>query len=62
MALAEDGDQIKLADLPGEIRVAPAPQGSSDEQSAIAQAQGNMSLAAKKLGIARSTLYRRLAK
>lgn len=62
MALAEDGDQIRLTDLPGEIHAVPAPQRPNDEQSAIAQAQGNMSLAAKKLGISRSTLYRRLAK
>jgi len=62
MALAEDGDRIMLADLPGEIHAVPAQQRPSDEQSAIAQAQGNMSLAAKKLGISRSTLYRRLAK
>ncbi|WP_279025271.1 helix-turn-helix domain-containing protein, partial [Gibbsiella quercinecans] len=31
-----------------------------DEQAAIRAANGNMSLAAKKLGISRSTLYRRL--
>jgi transcriptional regulator of acetoin/glycerol metabolism len=34
----------------------------ADEQIAIREAQGNMSLAAKKLGISRSTLYRRLEK
>jgi len=32
------------------------------DELAIAEAQGNMSLAAKKLGISRSTLYRRLVK
>ncbi len=62
MALAENGDRITLADLPGEIRATPVPERPVDEQSAIALAQGNMSLAAKNLGIARSTLYRRLAK
>ncbi|MGG7446651.1 sigma-54-dependent Fis family transcriptional regulator [Kosakonia oryzendophytica] len=65
MALAEDGDRITLADLPGEITLARQPEpvvAQVDEQSAIAEAQGNMSLAAKKLGISRSTLYRRLEK
>lgn len=64
MALAEDGDRITLSDLPGEpvtaINAAAAPQ--ADARQAIAEAQGNMSLAAKKLGISRSTLYRRLDK
>ncbi|MGY5956762.1 sigma-54-dependent Fis family transcriptional regulator [Kosakonia sp. BK9b] len=65
MALAEDGDCITLADLPGEITLTRQAQVSvpaMDEQSAIAEAEGNMSLAAKKLGISRSTLYRRLEK
>ncbi|WP_342325099.1 sigma-54-dependent Fis family transcriptional regulator [Kosakonia sp. BYX6] len=64
MALAEDGDRITLADLPGEILPAQfaEPARHADEQQAIAEAQGNMSLAAKKLGISRSTLYRRLEK
>ena len=65
MALADDGDTLSLADLPGEPS---PPRGSAmlpappQEQIAIQEAQGNMSLAAKKLGISRSTLYRRLEK
>ena len=66
MALAEDGDCITLADLPPDIASSPPPTlavaAPQDEQSAIAEARGNMSLAAKKLGISRSTLYRRLEK
>lgn len=65
MALAEDGDCITLADLPAEIAAPRQPVAAvtpKDEQSAIDEAQGNMSLAAKKLGISRSTLYRRLEK
>ncbi|TCC07149.1 sigma-54-dependent Fis family transcriptional regulator [Kosakonia quasisacchari] len=65
MALAEDGDCITLADLPAEIVTPRQPVTvvmPKDEQSAIKEAQGNMSLAAKKLGISRSTLYRRLEK
>ncbi|MEJ8324761.1 sigma-54-dependent Fis family transcriptional regulator [Kosakonia sacchari] len=65
MALAEDGDCITLADLPAEIATPRQPVAAvtpKDEQSAIDEAQGNMSLAAKKLGISRSTLYRRLEK
>ena len=65
LALADDHSVVRLADLPAEIRpvsppvLLPAP---ADEQIAIREAQGNMSLAAKKLGISRSTLYRRLEK
>ncbi|MGP3591641.1 sigma-54-dependent Fis family transcriptional regulator [Vagococcus sp. WN89Y] len=62
MALADDGDCITLADLPAPDSAADAPDARRDEQQAIAQAQGNMSLAAKTLGISRSTLYRRLVK
>lgn len=66
IALAEDGDCITLADLPPDIASSPPPTlavaAPQDEQSAIAEARGNMSLAAKKLGISRSTLYRRLEK
>ncbi len=66
LALANDGDRISLADLPQEIdpplppQSAPAAPEALDEQAAIRAANGNMSLAAKKLGISRSTLYRRL--
>jgi len=62
IALADDGEQITLAHLPADNSATAAPEPLADEQHAIAQAQGNMSLAAKKLGIARSTLYRRLVK
>lgn len=63
MALADDGDMITLADLPGEPVPPRVPQlPAADEQIAIEEALGNMSLAAKKLGISRSTLYRRLEK
>lgn len=63
MALADDGALITRFDLPTDTRPnrnsTPAP---ACEESAIADAQGNMSEAAKKLGISRSTLYRRLEK
>jgi transcriptional regulator of acetoin/glycerol metabolism len=65
LALADDHSVIRLADLPGEPTPASAPvmlSAPADEQIAIREAQGNMSLAAKKLGISRSTLYRRLEK
>lgn len=62
LALAEDGDRITLADLPPVETRQPRATPLRDEHSAIAEAQGNMSLAAKKLGISRSTLYRRLVK
>lgn len=65
LALADDHSVVRLADLPGDPTPAPAPvmlSAPADEQIAIREAQGNMSLAAKKLGISRSTLYRRLEK
>ncbi|KAA8996644.1 sigma-54-dependent Fis family transcriptional regulator [Affinibrenneria salicis] len=66
LALADDGDIISLADLPDQQDTRQsAPQtrrGKLDEREAIRAANGNMSLAAKKLGISRSTLYRRLEK
>lgn len=61
MALADDNTLITAVDLPpenGVSRPAPLP----DEQQAVREAQGNISLAAKRLGISRSTLYRRLEK
>ncbi|MGK9174394.1 sigma-54-dependent Fis family transcriptional regulator [Yokenella regensburgei] len=65
MALADDGTEITLADLPGEPAFAGVPTGVARkpvEEMAIEEALGNMSLAAKKLGVSRSTLYRRLEK
>ncbi|XTZ40191.1 sigma-54-dependent Fis family transcriptional regulator [Salmonella enterica] len=63
MALAEDGDIIGTADLPVDITTGHKKLHTTvNEQDAIAEAQGNMSLAAKMLGISRSTLYRRLEK
>ncbi|MBV8041874.1 sigma 54-interacting transcriptional regulator [Pluralibacter sp.] len=59
IALADDGDTVTPADLPAEYLAAP-PQALSAEDRAIRDASGNMSLAAKALGISRSTLYRRL--
>lgn len=61
MALADDGALITLADLPPD-GMRPVPPVPACEETAIAEAQGNMSEAAKKLGISRSTLYRRLEK
>nr|WP_318381403.1 sigma-54-dependent Fis family transcriptional regulator [uncultured Enterobacter sp.] len=65
MALANDGECITLVDLPADSslpRPHPAPGAPMNEESAIRAAQGNMSLAAKNLGISRSTLYRRREK
>jgi transcriptional regulator of acetoin/glycerol metabolism len=67
MALADDGDTVTPADLPGEPLHSVEPlqltnDTVSEEHLAIQDALGNMSLAAKKLGISRSTLYRRLEK
>ncbi|ADO49027.1 sigma-54-dependent Fis family transcriptional regulator [[Enterobacter] lignolyticus] len=59
MALADDGDTVTPADLPAEYLTV-SPQTLSAEDRAIRSASGNMSLAAKTLGISRSTLYRRL--
>ncbi|WP_199406688.1 sigma-54-dependent Fis family transcriptional regulator [Chromobacterium sp. ATCC 53434] len=68
-----DGDRIDAALLPGEIAgpadAAPEPGGPGrlDEmekqaiRAAIARADGNLSLAARTLGISRSTLYVKLA-
>lgn len=61
MALADDGDTVTLADLPPEYLTA-SRQALIAESQAIHDARGNMSLAAKTLGISRSTLYRRLAR
>jgi len=65
MALADDGCHILPGDLPGEPLPSSPPvifPAAPVEEKAIQEALGNMSLAAKKLGISRSTLYRRLEK
>lgn len=74
LALTDDGQRITLADLPEGCfpeRVSdtvslpdePAvPHADTNALNAIHAARGNMSEAAKQLGISRSTLYRRLSK
>jgi transcriptional regulator of acetoin/glycerol metabolism len=68
--LAVPGAMVGLDDLPDELRrPAPAPLAdgaalSEIERGAMEQAleacEGNMSAAARRLGVSRSTLYRRL--
>lgn len=76
MALGQVGATLTLDDLPAPLKTqSPAPQSSSmpmpanlhalerraiDE--AIADSQGNVAAAARKLGVSRSTIYRRLNK
>ena len=74
LALTDDGQRITLADLPEGCfpeRVLDAvslpdepavPHADTNALNAIHAARGNMSEAAKQLGISRSTLYRRLSK
>ena len=68
LALHDDGDVIDEETLPDGIvcpglRVERATVSSTpppDELAALREANGNMTLAARQLGISRSTLYRRL--
>ncbi len=64
LALADDGNLIRLEDLPEQFHLLArpvAPQSVSvDMLTAIRNAKGNISLAAKRLGISRSTLYRKM--
>jgi len=67
LALTDDGSMITLDDLPEPFIVVPsfstetqsAPQ---DMLDAIRNANGNISQAAKRLGVSRSTLYRKMEK
>ncbi|MFI8416321.1 sigma-54-dependent Fis family transcriptional regulator [Serratia sp. NPDC078593] len=70
LALAEDHAVITVNDLPAQLQLPPQPIESTlnvyrSPQTlldAIEHANGNVSLAAKNLGISRSTLYRQMAK
>nr|WP_315289158.1 sigma-54-dependent Fis family transcriptional regulator [Serratia proteamaculans] len=67
LALADDGNLIRLDDLPEQFNTLPerctethaAPQ---EMLEAIRRANGNISQAAKRLGVSRSTLYRKMEK
>ena len=67
--LLSDGEPITLSHLPDrllrnqtrdEIRVLQKLKDTTDIEQAVAQCNGNISAAARLLGIDRSTLYRRL--
>ncbi|CCK14584.1 Formate hydrogenlyase transcriptional activator [Cronobacter universalis NCTC 9529] len=70
LALADDGDVVTLDDLPHPYRSAgetketaqPSENRAVDVDAVLQSVNGNMSLAARKLGVSRSTLYRRLEK
>jgi transcriptional regulator of acetoin/glycerol metabolism len=67
--VAADGDTIRPEHLPEDLRgAAPAPPGGTSlatveidaVRAALATARGNVALAARTLGVARSTIYRML--
>ncbi|MDW5499183.1 sigma-54-dependent Fis family transcriptional regulator [Pseudomonas lundensis] len=67
LALADDGNLIQVGDLPEQFN--PLPTGSEETYTApqavldaIRSANGNISQAAKRLGVSRSTLYRKMEK
>ncbi|ELY5813489.1 sigma-54-dependent Fis family transcriptional regulator [Cronobacter turicensis] len=70
LALADEGDVVTLRDLPapycsvdGHKETAqPSENATPDVDAVLQSVNGNMSLAARKLGVSRSTLYRRLEK
>ncbi|CCK07170.1 Formate hydrogenlyase transcriptional activator [Cronobacter sakazakii 696] len=70
LALADDGDVVTLNDLPPpycsvaghEEPTQPSEKTTPDVDAILQSVNGNMSLAARKLGVSRSTLYRRLEK
>ncbi|MRT51719.1 sigma-54-dependent Fis family transcriptional regulator [Raoultella sp. BIGb0399] len=70
LALADEGDELTVADLPAEYQTAPPPLPSRGLQQHDAQLiaqtlstfNGNVSKTAQALGVARSTLYRRAAR
>jgi len=65
LALADDQAVILPDDLPPQIVALPKAAQATGEQDvleAIKQANGNVSLAARALGVSRSTLYRKLEK
>ncbi|MNH45275.1 Bacterial regulatory protein, Fis family [compost metagenome] len=67
LALADDGNLIRPNDLPEQfntlpVRCADAHAAPQEMLEAIRSANGNISQAAKRLGVSRSTLYRKMEK
>ncbi|MOA07032.1 Acetoin catabolism regulatory protein [compost metagenome] len=66
LALADDGELITPDALPEQFCVLPLPAdphvAPQEMLDAIRSANGNISLAAKRLGVSRSTLYRKMEK
>ncbi len=66
LALADDGELITPDALPEQFGVLPLPAdphaAPQEMLDAIRSANGNISLAAKRLGVSRSTLYRKMEK